>query len=386
MTAVDPDLLERLTRDADVALVTGTNGKSTTTRLLAEALRLRGQVATNVEGANLPAGITAAVARGRSARQAVLEVDESYLGSVARRTRPRAVVLLNLSRDQLDRVSEVRRIAARWRRELADPEVFAPRGTVVANADDPLVVWAAEVAPAVTWVGCGQRWTEDSTLCPWCGALLVRDDGWRCTSCPARRPALDLWLDDCLGRRADGSTWTVQGVLPGRANRADALLASAAAAVCGVEPARAADAMAPVAAVAGRYEVVPVRDQQVRLLLAKNPAGWLEVLDVIEPSAALVLAVNAEVADGRDTSWLYDVPFERLAGRRVVVTGRRSADLAVRLTIAGVPWVRRERLADALAAAGPGRVDLAANYTAMQAARRWLAAHTAGPGPVRDAA
>jgi UDP-N-acetylmuramyl tripeptide synthase len=117
----------------------------------------------------------------------------------------------------------------------------------------------------------------------------------------------------------------------------------------------------------GRYRVVPVGGSQARLLLAKNPPGWLEVFDMLAPPPGpVVVVINARLADGRDPSWLWDVPFERLAGRPVAATGERSRDLAVRLWYAGVEHQRIPDPVDAIRALGPGPVDVAANYTALR--------------------
>src|SRR5579875_3496614 len=147
--AVDPQALDRLAAGRAVALVSGTNGKTTTTTLLVAALGGPDSVATNLLGANLPPGLTAALAAGAPGAPAALEVDEAWLSRVVAATRPRAVALLNLSRDQLDRNNEVRTLASRWRRAFAD----SPEVTVVANADDPLVAWGAGLGGSVVWVG-----------------------------------------------------------------------------------------------------------------------------------------------------------------------------------------------------------------------------------------
>ena len=174
---VEPDLLRLLAQDRQVVLVTGTNGKTTTTRLVSAALGALGQeVASNAFGANMEAGLASALGRAPDAPYAVLEVDERYLPAVITATGPRAVVLLNLSRDQMDRAAEIWLTARRWRQALAQ----ADGCMVVANADDPLIAWAAGSAPRVTWVAAGQRWHEDSWCCPECGSHLRRDElGWR---------------------------------------------------------------------------------------------------------------------------------------------------------------------------------------------------------------
>jgi lipid II isoglutaminyl synthase (glutamine-hydrolysing) len=152
-------------------------------------------------------------------------------------------------------------------------------------------------------------------------------------------------------------------------------MAVATAALLGVPPQQALDQLRTVTAVAGRFAVSDLEGRQVRLLLAKNPAGWLETVDLISSGdTPLVLALNARGVDGRDPSWLYDVSFRALSGRRVVVMGERSAELEVRLQMDGITCVDAgEHVLDALAFMPPGPVDVVANYTAFQSARRELA-------------
>src|SRR5947209_7784325 len=162
---VEPDLLALLAAGRQIVLITGTNGKTTTTRLITAALGALGQeVASNAFGANMEAGLTAALGQAPDAPLAVLEVDEKYLPAVLTATRARAVALLHLSRDQMDRAAEIWLVARRWREALAT----APGCRVIANADDPLIAWAAGSAEQVTWVAAGQRWHEDSWCCPQC--------------------------------------------------------------------------------------------------------------------------------------------------------------------------------------------------------------------------
>ncbi len=375
MLVLDPTALERLAAGRRIALVSGTNGKTTTTSLLSAALGTLGPVVTNALGANLPPGLTAALGTAPpGTRHAVLEVDEAWLGRVATATDPDVVVLLNLSRDQLDRNNEVRRLSAVWRSTIAERTAASSAMHVVANADDPLVAWAALASPSVTWVGAGQRWTADAAGCPNCGGRIRFEGapgdpgrGWSCSNCELRRPDLDVWLDgdDVVTRAGDRLALHLQ--LPGRVNRANAAMAMSAAQQLGVRPADALGAMSTVAEVAGRYRTITVGTTSARLLLAKNPAGWLEVFDLLAPPPRpVVVAINARIADGKDPSWLWDVPFERLRGRLVVATGERSHDLAVRLHYAEVDHRDQPDPRMALEAAGATMVDVVANYTSFQ--------------------
>jgi len=376
---IAPDLLARLAEGRAVALVSGTNGKTTTTRLLATALetQAQGEVVTNATGSNMPAGHVAALVGTRRSRSAVLEVDEGYLPTVLQAVKPVAVVLLNLSRDQLDRTNEVRMLANSWRDALADSAT-----AVVANADDPLVVWGAGSASHAVWVAAGPGWRADAVGCPSCGERIHFDsDGtWACATCGFHRPEPDLVVEgsgsDVVARLADGRRLPVILSLPGRFNHANAVMAAAAAEVMGVPTETALAAMVGIDGVAGRFSIRRLGGVSTRLMLAKNPAGWAELLELIDvDTAPLVIGINARIADGKDPSWLWDVPFEQLAGRPVTASGERCLDLSVRLHYAGVAHdVVRDPLT-ALRHAGAGseeRVDFVGNYTTFfeLAARR----------------
>src|SRR3954451_17555800 len=359
---IDPDLLNHLASGRAIALVSGTNGKTTTTRLTAAALGVLGPVATNSFGANMPTGHTSALAKAGTTPFAVLEVDEHYLARVIDATNPRVVALLNLSRDQLDRAKEVAMMAQLWRTALAGhPDV-----AVVANADDPLVVWAAGGSSHITWFSAGQRWHDDSWVCPESGDPIERANGdWWCTGCPLRRPQPQWQVEDegVLDPRGDWHLVKLQ--LPGQVNLGNAATALAVAAEFGVHPVQAIPQLAGVTSVAGRYAQVERDGRNVRLLLAKNPASWLEAFDMAEDAPTL-LSVNARDPDGFDTSWLYDVDFSPLRGRSVLITGDRAYDLAVRLEVNDVPFRHVHSFDEAIQATPPGPLEVIANYTAFQ--------------------
>lgn len=381
--AVDGRLLARLAAGRRIALVSATNGKTTTTHLLAAAAATGGQVATNALGANMGPGIVAALADEPDAGTAVLEVDERWLPKVLEQVGPAVVLLGNLSRDQLDRTQEVRKVAEVWRSALGRLATHA----VVANADDPLVAWAAAAAPSVVWVSPGAFWTLDAAGCPACGGRIefgaepgaagATDGGpgaavaptppWGCRDCAEARPDPDVWVDghDLVWR--DGRRRRLDLDLPGRANRANAALAVAAAEAMHIDVDDAVAAVGSVAEVAGRYRQATRHGTTVRLLLAKNPAGWQEAIDMLRPAPTpLVAAINARIADGRDPSWLWDVPFERLAGRRVIAVGERRHDLAVRLRYAEVDHEVADDLDAALTRLDVPVADYIGNYTAFQ--------------------
>jgi UDP-N-acetylmuramyl tripeptide synthase len=366
-----------------VVLVSGTNGKTTTTAMLAAALAGEGRrVVSNRAGSNLYRGLSTALLCGDAAAQdAVLEVDEAVLPRAIEELRPEAVVLLNLSRDQLDRHHEVGALAERWRQGLSGLPAGA---TVVANAGDPRTAWVAGAAPRALLVRLrGSRPGRDGAGCPRCGALLDQAPSGRyaCGRCgwsppPAsvevERDRHDLRLRGFGGRRSARLRVTADGYA------LDAAMSWTAAVWLGASPGRSLARIAALGAVQDRYALSSWRGIPVRLLLAKNPAGWDEALGAAGDRArAAVVAVNAGEPDGRDTSWLWDVDMARLAGRPLVVaTGERAEDAALRLEVAGVPCQVVRPLGTALAvAADPppdGGVDLFADYTSFRQARQLI--------------
>jgi UDP-N-acetylmuramyl tripeptide synthase len=366
LLALAPQAPRELAEGREVVLVSGTNGKTTTSTYLAACLRTRGPVDHNADGANTPAGVVRTLAAG-SAPVVVLETDEGWLPWTLAQTRARTAVLLNLSRDQLHRHHEVAAVASGWHSALTRLD------HAVANCDDPDVVFPALAARRQTWVGVGLRWTQDALVCPRCGRECRRAaQDWGCR-CGLRRPTPD-WRLEGADLVSDTRRVALHVGLPGRANLANAAMAVAAATSLGADPQAAADALREIVSVAGRYGVLEHAGRRARLVLAKNPAGWVEALGVVcAGTAPLVLAFGSDGVDGRDPSWLYDVPFAAIAGRPVVVTGRRATDMLVRLQMEGLTDVRRAPdVVSALGMLPPGPVDVVANYSAFQDSRREL--------------
>ena len=367
---LDPSVLRQLGAGRRTAVVTGTNGKSTTTRMVAAALSTVGPVATNGEGANMDAGLVAALAADRQARLAALEVDEMHVPHVADAVEPAVIVLLNLSRDQLDRVGEINHIERTLRAGLARH----PHAVVVANCDDVLMTSAAYDCPNVVWVAAGGGWANDSVSCPRSGEVIVRDQSqWYSTGTDFRRPTPQWWYDDEKLYGPDDLALPMRLSLPGAVNRGNAAQAVAAAVAMGADPAAAVAAVSAVDEVAGRYRTVRVGDHDARLLLAKNPAGWQEALSMVDKTAAgVVISVNGQVPDGEDLSWLWDVRFEDFEGTSVVAAGERGTDLAVRLGYAGVEHSLVHDTISAIESCPPGQVEVVANYTAFLQLQRAL--------------
>ncbi len=356
--ALDPKLLDGLSRGRDTILVSGTNGKTTTTAMVAAGWG--GTVATNASGANMPAGLVAALARA-SAERAVLEADEGWLAEIVARTRPAVVVLLNLSRDQLDRANEVRQLATRWREALAD----AGGSLVVANANDPLVVYAAERARSVLWCDVPTPWLADAWSCPHCTRALLRDPVWHCTCGFARPRSLTTVLDERL--TIDGVDLGLHLNLPGRFNEGNAAMALTALHAVGADLHDALSTINSLSEIEGRFALRRWGPYTLRLHLAKNPAGFDALLSSLSGDGEVWVAINARLADGRDPSWLYDVPFERLRGRLIRCWGDRRLDLATRLDYAGMTFAVSNETA--LTGVASEVVNVVANYTAF---REWL--------------
>ena len=353
-----PRLLEALAKDRTFILVSGTNGKTTTTSMLTAGW---GQsVATNSTGANMPAGHVAALCANDSTR-VVLEVDEAWLPSVIQATSPRVIVLLNLSRDQLDRANEVRNLAARWRVSLES--VSSAGLTVVANANDPLVVFAAQVAERVEWCDVPTSWHDDATSCPVCTRPIhFNAHGWSCICGFARPTDFRAVLRDRL--HIGGVEVDLDLELPGEFNRGNAAMALAALEEVGCPPEEAVLRVNAITSVAGRFSVRHWRGHTVKLMLAKNPAGFDAMLTMVQPDDSEVwISINARTADGRDPSWLYDVGFEALRGHRVYCFGDRRLDLATRLAYAGVEFVVVDEGTNLQGSEHP--VLVLANYTAF---------------------
>jgi UDP-N-acetylmuramyl tripeptide synthase len=352
-----------LARGRTVVLVSGTNGKTTTTSMVVAGWG--GEVTTNETGSNMPAGHVAALVES-SNEHVALEVDEGWLADSLTSTRPRVVVLLNLSRDQLDRANEVRHLAERWRKALEshdDDDLI-----VVANANDPLVVYAAEVRENTLWSDVPTSWIADALSCPKC-TLPISHVGtsWHCTCGFAKPVTLTSTLGDELV--IDGVTVPLELSMPGEFNRSNATMALTALHSVGVDLDEAVRRVNAIHSVVGRFSVRRWNGHVLRLLLAKNPSGFAAMLATLpEDGSDVWVAINARVADGHDPSWLYDVPFEMLRGHRVYCFGDRRLDLATRLEYGQVDYIVVDN--DDLMPTSKETISLLANYTAFN---DWLA-------------
>ncbi|MHB1006874.1 MAG: MurT ligase domain-containing protein [Chloroflexota bacterium] len=370
---VDPLALVKLSRALPHGsiVVSGTNGKTTTSRLIASILRKAGLAPVhNRSGANLLGGVTAALVGTTGVRGSpranigLFEVDEAVMPAVVKETRPRVVLLTNLFRDQLDRYGEVDYLARLWRAGLAELDEDA---TVVLNADDPLVASLGDGLKArKLYYGLEDErlgsptlpHAADSKNCLKCGTRLEYSivyyghiGKYRCPHCGAARPEPAVRATSVTQRGTDGSDLTVQlpsgevslsNTMPGLYNLYNTLAAVATSTALGIDPAFAREAVNTFSAAFGRIERVAVDGKQVFLALVKNPVGFGEVLRTIlagDDAKNLFILINDKFADGTDISWLWDVDFELIRGKAsfVVVSGIRAEDMAVRLKYAQLP-------------------------------------------------
>jgi UDP-N-acetylmuramyl tripeptide synthase len=399
---MEPGAIERLARPLTSAILSATNGKTTTAAMTARILERGGhRLVHNRAGANMAGGVATALLRGRG-DTGLFEVDEFWLPQVLAAVRPRALLLANLFRDQLDRYGELETIAERWAQALAT----TPVEQLVLNADDPVVADLGRDRE-VLYFGvedqgmamAQMQHASDAKHCRRCGAAYVYDaifmghlGHYHCPNCDARRPQPQVTAHhiDLQGtRRARFELRTPAGVadidlpLPGLYNVYNALGAAALALTLGAALDDVVAGLQEASPAFGRAETVRLRDRDLSILLVKNPAGANEVLRTLtlEPGEHDLFAVlNDNVADGRDVSWVWDADFEVLADRvrRVTCSGTRAAEMAVRMKYAGVPTERivvRDDLAAGLDAAigdGDGPLYALPTYTAMLALREEL--------------
>ena len=406
---LEPGAIGRLARELPQGsvVVSATNGKTTTTALAAAIFEAAGTATVhNVAGANMAGGVASALlAPRRGAQLGLFEVDEFWLDRVAGELRPRAILLGNLFRDQLDRYGELETIGARWQELLQ-----ASSARLIANADDPLIADLGRDRPDTLYFGIDDpaaatgsppAHASDSTRCANCGSAyayeyvyLAHLGDYACPGCGRSRPQLhvaarDVRLDGLRGAafelRTPFGEASVRTTLPGLYNVYNALGASALATALGIAPELIASALAGASAVFGRGERVSIDGRELSILLVKNPAGANEVLRLLsaQEGAHDVLGIlNDRIADGRDVSWIWDADFETLAPRvrHVTCSGTRAAELALRLKYAGVADERitvTPVLADALDGAlgrAEGELYALPTYTAMLALRELLAA------------
>jgi UDP-N-acetylmuramyl tripeptide synthase len=410
LSKLDPGAVDRLAArlPAGAAVVSATNGKTTTSAMAAEILRPRHRLAHNAAGANLVSGVASALLAATSAELGLFEVDEGALPEVLRRVRPRAACLGNLFRDQLDRYGELELVAERWRAAAAELHADA---RLVVNGDDPQLAAIAESRLGTVVFGLDDprvarpslQHAADSKYCLRCGtpyvyaaAYVGHLGDYRCPACGYGRPPLEVAAREIelhgLERvsfvlATPEGTQRVELALPGLYNVYNAVAAAALTRALGASLEEVAAGLGRFTAAFGRFERIAVGDRQVLVLLIKNPAGANEAVRTLvdgDPPNTVVVALNDAIADGRDVSWIWDVDFEPLLDglERLVASGDRSAELALRFRYGGLdesaievePQLGRA-LARGLELTPPGgTLVVLPTYTAMLALQRLVAA------------
>lgn len=389
------------------AVISATNGKTTTAAFVASILSPRIRLAHNSSGANLVSGVASTLLSADDAELGLFEVDEGAFPDVARRISPRAVCLGNLFRDQLDRYGELEQIAERWRAAVRE---LPAESVLVVNADDPQVGDLAAVRPGTVTFGLDDpaqarpslQHAADSKYCLRCGtpyayaaAYVGHLGDYRCPACGHGRPQLavaarSVTLDGLESAAFELATpegsRAVRIRLPGLYNVYNALAAAALARALGASLDETAAGLAAAQPAFGRFERIDLGERRVLLLLVKNPAGANEVVRTLVAGGApriSMIALNDAIADGRDVSWIWDVDFEPLLEglERLVVSGDRAAELALRCTYGGmdedaievVPELGRalDRALELVPTGG--ELTVLPTYTAMLALRRILA-------------
>jgi lipid II isoglutaminyl synthase (glutamine-hydrolysing) len=406
LAKLDPGSIDRLAARLPLgsALISATNGKTTTAAMTAEILSPRVRLAHNSSGANLVSGVASTLLAADGAELGLFEVDEGALPEVARRLQPRAVCLGNLFRDQLDRYGELELIAERWRDAV---RALHPASSLTVNGDDPQVGDLATEREAALVFGLDDprhahpnlQHAADSKWCVRCGrpyeyaaAYVGHLGDYRCRACGHARPPLaitarNVELDGLEGVSFDlvlaGEEQRVKLRVPGLYNVYNALAAASLAHVLGAERAEIVAGLERFNAAFGRFERIALGDKRLLVLLIKNPAGANEAVRTLlagGPPTLALIALNDETADGRDVSWIWDVDFEPLLSRLegVIATGERAAELALRCKYGGFAEESIEVVPDLARALDRGLAQTPAGgelvalptYTAMLSLRK----------------
>ncbi len=377
---VYPDIVGHLAAELEhgSVVVTGTNGKTTTSGFIAAILRDAGlRVWHNCEGSNLMGGVASTLImralpnghlRGEGRAISIFEVDEAVVPQAVRAAPPRIAVFTNLFRDQLDRYGEVDSVAARWRQAI---ETLPTSATLILNADDPTIAHlGASFGGQTLYFGIddpaldlsmqdgsyGRHQVIDTRTCPRCGSdyiysvrLYSHMGHYRCPNCGLTRPEPDVRVVKVQTESFDRVRIQVSIAeqqhdvvipLPGLYNIYNALAAITVSHALQINWDAVVSGIEQFKPVFGRGERVQMEGRTVRLLLAKNPTGFNEVLRTLfsdNTTRHVLFVLNDNTADGRDVSWIWDVDFERVVGQTasLVVAGTRALDLAIRLKYAG---------------------------------------------------
>ena len=401
----DQDILDSLAQDYEIVVVTGTNGKTLTTALTVGILQeAYGQVTTNTSGANMITGITATFLSAKKSKNgkkvAVLEIDEASLVRVTEFIKPSLIVFTNIFRDQMDRYGEIYTTY----QMILDGAAKAPKATILANGDSPLFHSRKTINPVkyygfATEEGQPQlaHYNTEGILCPHCHQILrykmntyANLGSYICLNCDFQRPALDYQLTELKEITNTSSSFVIDGQtykinIGGLYNIYNALAAVSVAEFFGISPDTIKVGFDKSKAVFGRQETFKVGEKDCTLVLIKNPVGATQAIEMMKLAPydfSLSVLLNANYADGIDTSWIWDADFEQIQNMditQIFASGVRASEMARRLRVTGYDEEKIEEVThlEALLAAIEKQESqhayILATYTAMLELREILA-------------
>lgn len=401
----DKNILDTLAKDYEIVVVTGTNGKTLTTALTVGILKeAYGQVLTNPSGANMITGIVSSfltAKKGKSGKKiAVLEIDEASLPRITQYIKPSLFVFTNIFRDQMDRYGEIYTTY----QLIIDGAKNAPEATILANGDSPLFA-SKELVNPVKYYGFNTEdhepqlahYNTEGILCPKCQAILqyrlntyANLGHYICLNCDFKRPKLDYQLSALTKTTNVSSAFVIDGQeysinVGGLYNIYNALAAVSVAEFFGLSPDQIKAGFEKSRAVFGRQETFSIGDKSCTLVLIKNPVGASQALEMIKLADypfSLSVLLNANYADGIDTSWIWDANFELIHEMDITeinAGGVRHSEIARRLRVSGYDSNKisekesLEGVMQAIEKQDSKHAYILATYTAMLAFRELLA-------------
>ena len=403
---LDKDILTKVASGYNVILVTGTNGKTTTTSMIYNILKEKGySVITNNTGANLYSGIVTTFIDNykfsdkNHEKFAVIEVDEANVKFITEKITPNIITVTNLFRDQLDRYGEVYTTLTK----ILEGVTNVPTSKLILNGDESLLS-KLDIKNPVVFYGFKTHINENKTIdinadakfCKFCKTPYQYNfvtynhlGDYYCTGCGYKRPELKYGVDEIIDLTSESSTVKINDTeiflsQSGVYNIYNALCAYSITKELGVDDLTIKKSLESQSSSFGRQETINIDDKEVKIILVKNPAGYNQALDTLclskDPfSAAFIL--NDNYADGRDVSWIWDVNFEHLNDvelNEIYVSGLRSYDMAVRLKTAGLDSSKfsineeYDALTESIKGSKNKKVYILATYTAMINYRKHL--------------
>lgn len=403
--AIDPDVLKTLGANYETVIITGTNGKTLTTALTVKTLRTKYSVLTNPSGSNMKQGIVTAFLTTQKTKSgknlAILETDEANVETVTRYLHPKVFVLTNIFRDQMDRYGEIYTTYEKILKGIR----LEPTATIIANGDAPIFNSQSLPNPTI-YYGIDQNNDQllqaapntDGLLCPKCQHILRYHQlsysnlgKYFCPNCDFKRPVLTHQVEKIIHQTPTSSALIIDHQpltlqIGGTYNIYNALAAFSVARFFGISAAKIAEVFnRNDEKVFGRQEVISIQDKQATLILVKNPVGLDQVLEMIKTDPdqfSLAVLLNANYADGIDTSWIWDGGFEKLPFEHipaVLTGGERWRDITFRLRVAGADQTNFQqapaltKVVEQLKQLPTKKVYILATYTAMLQLRKLLA-------------